>query len=164
MRYAGQVTEQMVWAASSSLWSIWNACVHTWKTRIWLDTTWLCPRSSIPSVEDEKWGCFCNSHTSTPAAFSSVREDLRGRNSWPRKEELEVIVRRCRSPWEALEARDWWAPPGGPLAGEVSLEALVDWKETDMPESREPTLPRRTVCPTSSVNHITTFTTSQFSY
>lgn len=29
-------------------WSIWNACVYTWKTRIWLDTTWLCPWSSIP--------------------------------------------------------------------------------------------------------------------
>lgn len=109
-----------------------------------------------------------NCHTSTPVVFSSVRETLRGRNSWPRKEELEAIVRRCRwcwrSPWEALDMRDWWMPPEGPLAGEVSLEALVDWKDTDMPESREPTLPRRTVCPTPSVNHTTTFTTSNLYY
>lgn len=57
MRYAGQVTEQMVWAASSSLIHLECMCVYTWKTRIWLDTTWLCPRSSIPCVEDETWGC-----------------------------------------------------------------------------------------------------------
>lgn len=112
-------------------------------------------------VEDEKWGCSCNCHTSTPEIFSSGREVLRGLNSWPRKDEFEVRERRCccccRSPWLALVVTGCW----GPLAGDVSLEALVDWKDTDMPESREPTLPRRTDRPPPSVNHTTTYTTAR---
>lgn len=73
------------------------------------------------------------------------------------------------SPWAA------WGRSGGcriggwrSPAGEVATEGLVDWNDTDMPESREPILPRRpasvpappALLTPPSVDHITTFTTT----
>lgn len=150
--------------------------IETQSIQVW--KSYSCPPSHkasmmiiMPHYWDNTWKC-PQSYTSTPVVFISVREARRGRNRCPRnEEEFEVIERRCRrcwwwrSPEDVLGTwRPWWGPPTwgpAPPAGEVSQEALVDWKETDMPESREPTLPRRKACcPTLSVDHIATFTTS----
>lgn len=79
------------------------------------------------------------------------------------------LLAAWRSAWAAWD-RSGGCRSGGcrSPAGEVATEGLVDWNDTDMPESREPILPLR---PTSvpappalltppSVDHITTFTTT----